>query len=130
MWFISVYVPWALGNNVYSLMAGVFYKYWLDPIGWWHCRILCPCWFSVNFWERGIEFSYYNCRFVFLFSVQKVLASYILQLCCLVHLALLDFPGGSTLLYNVFIVISNFLRWRKCCSEFGLERAYLLPMCL
>lgn len=56
--------------------------------------------------ERGaVEGSNYNYSFVFLFSVSAVLASYILQLCCLVHLGW-SHLGGLTILsfYNVFFL--------------------------
>ena len=27
------------------LLGGLFYKCWLDPIGWWYYWVLYPCWF-------------------------------------------------------------------------------------
>ena len=55
------------------VLGGVFYKCWLDPVGWWWCWVLYFAGFvshgSINCWDKGAQISNCNQGFVY-FSFQ------------------------------------------------------------
>lgn len=98
---------------ILSLLAGMFYKCWLEPVGLWYCWVfICPCWFSICwFWGELLKSPNYNFRFISSFELSKFWLHTFCSSVWVIHMYLLSLGGWTFCHYTIFFSDNFFLFW-------------------